>query len=276
MTRSKQKKPNRGINLWKRKSRLFTQGAVPAPNRQKRVISARENIDDDARHILVKSVLEGMVEYYSVELSQKIVRGMDLNGEKCLSTGGNIALGYKTEQIDSTDENSKKRFVIDENTAPLVRRIFQMYADGKTIAQITEQLNAEGYKTSKGAPFNKNSLSKMLQNKRYIGTYTYKGSEKPDKMPRIIEDDLFERVQEIMNKNRKAPARARAKIEYLLTTKLFCGHCKDMMTGFSGTGRNGKVYRYYVCNGAKKKLCKKKRSTKIISKTLSLPNAVSY
>ena len=34
-----------------------------------------------------------------------------------------------------------------------------------------------------------------------------------------------------MNKNKKAPARARAKVEYLLTTKLFCGHCKEMMTG---------------------------------------------
>jgi len=223
-----------------------------------RVISARENISDDASGIIVESVLEGMAEYYSVELSQKIKRGMDLNGEKCLSTGGNIALGYKTEPIDPTDENSKKRFVIDENTAPLVRRIFQMYADGKTVAQITEQLNAEGYKTSRGVQFNKNSLRKMLQNKRYIGTYTYKGSEKSDKMPRIIEDDLFERVQEIMGKNRKAPARARAKIEYLLTTKLFCGHCEAMMTGFSGTGKNNNVYRYYVCNKAKKKQCKKK------------------
>lgn len=223
-----------------------------------RVISARENISDDASGILVESMLEGMAEYYSAELSQKITRGMDLNGEKCLSTGGNIALGYKTEPIDPIDENSKKRFVIDENTAPLVRRIFQTYADGKTVAQIAEQLNAEGYKTSRGVQFNKNSLRKMLQNKRYIGTYTYKGSEKPGKIPQIIEDDLFERVQEIMGKNRKAPARARAKIEYLLTTKLFCGYCEEMMTGFSGTGKNGQVYRYYVCNKAKKKQCKKK------------------
>lgn len=62
-------------------------------------------------------------------------------------------------------------------------------------------------------------------------------------MPRIISDELFNKVAEIMNKNKKAPARARAKVEYLLTTKLFCGHCKEMMTGFSGTGKMGKVYR---------------------------------
>ena len=219
-----------------------------------RVLSARENISDDASGILVESVLEGMAEYYSAELGQKITRGMDLNGEKGFSTGGNIALGYKTMRINPNDENSKKIFVIDEETAPLVRRIFEMYADGMSVTQITEQLNADGYTTSRGVPFNKNSLRTMLQNKRYIGIYTYKGTEIPDKIPRIIDDELFDKVAKILANNRKTPARAKAKgkNEYLLTTKLFCGHCKEMMTGFSGTAKSEKVYRYYVCNGAKK------------------------
>ena len=96
----------------------------------------------------------------------------------------------------------------------------------------------------------------MLQNKRYIGIYTYKGTETPDMAPRIISDELFYRVARILDNNRKAPAKAKAKIEYLLTHKLYCGHCKDkgfeeMMTGFSGTGRNDNIYRYYTCNGAK-------------------------
>lgn len=223
-----------------------------------RVLSARENISDDASGILMESVLEGMAEYYSVELGQKITRGLDLNGEKGFSTGGNIALGYKTVRINPEDENSKKIYVVDEETAPLVRRIFQMYADGMSVTEITTQMNAEGHRTSRGAPFNKNSLRKMLQNKRYIGIYTYKGKESPDKIPRIISDELFEKVAEILDNNRKAPARAKAKVEYLLTTKLFCGHCKEMMTGFSGTAKSQKVYRYYICNGAKKKRCQKK------------------
>ena len=223
-----------------------------------RVLSARENISDDASGVLMESVLEGMAEYYSVELSQKITRGMDLNGEKGFSTGGNIALGYKTIRLDPTNEDSKKIFVIDEEKAPLVQRIFEMYAGGMSVTQITEQLNSEGYKTSRGVPFNKNSLRTMLQNKRYIGIYTYKGKEVPGKIPRIISDELFNKVAEIMNKNRKAPARAKAKVDYLLTTKLFCGHCKEMMTGFSGTAKSSKTYRYYICNGAKKKLCNKK------------------
>ena len=43
-----------------------------------RVLSARENISDDASGVLMEAVLEGMAEYYSVELSQKIRRGMDI------------------------------------------------------------------------------------------------------------------------------------------------------------------------------------------------------
>lgn len=59
-----------------------------------RVLSARENITDDASGILIEGVLESMAEYYSAELSQKIKRGMELNASKCLSTGGNVALGF--------------------------------------------------------------------------------------------------------------------------------------------------------------------------------------
>ena len=84
-------------------------------------------------------------------------------------------------------------------------------------------MNAHGCKTSTGSIFNKNSLRTILQNKRYIGIYTYKGKEIPNGMPRIISDDLFNQVAEIMTKNRKAPARAKAKNEYILTTKLFVG-----------------------------------------------------
>lgn len=63
-----------------------------------RVISARENISDDASGILVEGVLESMAEYYSAELSQKIRRGMDINAEKCLSNGSNPGLGYRVDE----------------------------------------------------------------------------------------------------------------------------------------------------------------------------------
>lgn len=214
------------------------------------LVSATENFTPDPSGRFFRNFMMAYAQYYSEELSVKIKRGMDYNAENFLCTGGNIALGYKV------DEN--KHFQIDSETTPIVKSVFEMYADGKNVTEITKQLNAEGCKTSRGVAFNKNSLRTMLQNKRYIGIYTYKGHEFPNKMPRIISDELFNKVTDIMNKNRKAPARHKAKVEYLLTTKLFCGSCKEMMTGFSGTAKSQKVYRYYICNGSKKKQCSKK------------------
>ena len=62
-----------------------------------------------------------------------------------------------------------------------------------------------------------------------IGTYTYKGKETPNVIPSIIDNELFEDVQKILAKNKKSRARLKTKTEYILTTKLFCGHCKDTM-----------------------------------------------
>ena len=215
-----------------------------------RVISARENISDDASGILVEGVLESMAEYYSAELSQKIRRGMDINAEKCLSNGSNPGLGYYVDK--------ERRFHIDPEGAATVREIFELYAGGKTVTEIITYLNGKQVKTSLGKAFNKNSLHRLLRNKRYIGYYIYKDTETPGGMPRIIEDELFERVQHILNKNKAAPARSRGREEYLLTTKLFCGYCREMMTGYGGMGKSGTAYRYYACKNAKKKLCEKK------------------
>lgn len=214
------------------------------------VISAKENISDDPSGILVEGILESMAEYYSAELSQKIRRGMNINAEKCLSNGSNPGLGYTVDK--------DRQFHIDPVGAAIVREIFEQYASGKTVAEIIRELNARHIKTSLGKEFNKNSLHRLLRNRRYIGYYIYKGEETPNGMPRILDDELFDRVQRILDKNKKAPARARGKEEYLLTTKLFCGYCREMMTGYSGTGKSGRVYHYYICNKAKKKQCKKK------------------
>ena len=215
-----------------------------------RVLSARENITDDASGILVEGILESMAEYYSVELSQKIRRGMDINAEKCLSNGSNPGLGYTVD--------ADRRFHINPETAPIVREIFEMYAEGKTTTEIITYLNGKQLKTSQGNPFNKNSLHRLLKNKRYIGYYIYKDTITPNAMPRIIDDNLFYRVQDMLDRNHKAPARKKAKDEYLLTTKLFCGYCNESMIGYGGTGKSGRVYHYYACKNARKKHCDKK------------------
>ncbi|MBQ7937191.1 MAG: recombinase family protein [Oscillospiraceae bacterium] len=214
-----------------------------------RVLSARENITDDASGILIEGVLESMAEYYSAELAQKIHRGMLINAEKCLSNGSNPGLGFIV--------NKDRTFSVDEEGAKIVREIFERYARGETKAEIVEDLQRRKVKTSQGKIFTYNSLSHLLKNKRYIGIYLYKDTETPGGMPRIVDDDLFYKVQDILNKNKSVPARTRGENEYLLTTKLFCGHCKEMMVGYGGTSKSGRVYHYYMCKKARRKQCDK-------------------
>ena len=71
--------------------------------------------------------------------------------------------------------------------------------------------------------------------------------------PPLCPKELFDRVQEKMAKNRKAPARHKAEDDYLLTTKLFCGYCGAYLCGESGTSRTGVVHHYYKCVSVKKK-----------------------
>lgn len=157
-----------------------------------------------------------MAEYYSVELSQKVKRGMAINGEKCLYNGGYIEIGLKV------DKESRK-YQIDEETAPTVRKMFEMYSSGSTIAQIMQFLKSIGIVYTKGR------IRNVLENKKYIGTYTYKGKETPNVIPQIIDNELFDDVQKILAKNKKSRSRLKTKTEYILTTKLYCGHCKGMM-----------------------------------------------
>ena len=71
--------------------------------------------------------------------------------------------------------------------------------------------------------------------------------------PAIVTKELFDSVQEKLEKNKKAPARHKAEDDYLLTAKLFCGYCGAYMCGEAGTARNGTVYHYYKCVSVKKK-----------------------
>ena len=216
-----------------------------------RVVSATEAISEGAEGILLEAMLEGMAEYYSAELSEKVSRGMTENALKCKYNGGVLPIGYVI------DEN--QLYQLDPLSASAVREAFQHYAEGATMKQIADELNMKGVRTTRGGRVTLNSVTTMLHNRKYIGEYRYKDIVQPGGIPAIITEELFDRVQERMAANKKAPARHKAEDEYLLTTKLFCGKCKCYMVGESGTGRSGLVHRYYKCASVKNhKGCDKK------------------
>ena len=216
-----------------------------------RVISAKETISQGAEGILMESMLEGMAEYYSAELSEKTKRGMKENALKCKVNGVVVPLGYV--------EDGEHRFAIDEAYAPIVREVFALYLDGKGYKDIAHFLAGKGIKQKNGKSITPNVVYTMLRNRKYIGEYKFGDTVIENGVPRIISDDLFNAVQNKIAQNKKAPARKKAIDEYLLTTKLFCGKCGAMMVGESGHSMTGRVYQYYRCVHTKKvKTCDKK------------------
>lgn len=220
-----------------------------------KVVSACENISDGPEGIILESMLEGMAEYYSAELSQKIHRGQHENALKGRNNGGGIPLGYLL--------GKEQKLETDPLTAPVVVEIFKRYAEGETVRSIVEDLNSRGLNTKRNKPFSMGSFNALLKNRKYIGEYQYQAVVIENGVPAIVPEDLFYRVQERIEKNKRAPARTKTDEDFLLTTKLFCGKCGKMMVGESGTSHTGKIHYYYKCGDAKRKRgCKKKAAKK--------------
>lgn len=217
-----------------------------------KVVSATEVISEGAEGIILESVLEGYAEYYSADLSEKVIRGRTDNALKCKFNGGTLPIGYII--------NEEQHFQIDPLTAPFVLDVFKKYDKGATMKELRDWLNDNGVRNTRGQPLNFNCIQHMLSNRRYIGEYKYRDIIVPDGIPAIVPEDLFDRVQEKLAQNRKAPARHKAEDDYLLTTKLFCGYCGAYLCGESGKSRNGTIHHYYKCVSVKKKRtdCKKK------------------
>ena len=208
-----------------------------------RLVSAMEQLTDSPESIILEAVLEGMAEYYSANLAQNIKRGMTENAMKGLATGGGRCLGYYTGE--------DKKYHIDEAAAATVRLIYELYDQGHTYAHIVETLNSQGRKTLRGTPFNKNSLGKILHNRRYIGDYVWGEIVIEGGMPQIVDRDIWERVQEKLKRREKASARARGEYDFILSGKLFCGRCGKPMIGDSGTSKSGIKHYYYTCSTKK-------------------------
>lgn len=217
-----------------------------------RVEYVAESLPNSPEAVILESVLEGMAEYYSIQLSQNIRRGQLESAKKCQCVGGSVPLGYTLD--------SDKHFVIDPQTAPVVKKIFDLYAEGATISEITGQLNEQGIRTARKQLFTKNSLTKLLKNEKYIGIYAYKDVVRVEGgVPAIVDKSTFDRVQELLKINRRAPSHTWTKVEYLLTDKLFCGHCGSPMVGESGFSHTGAKYSYYGCiKRRREKACDKK------------------
>lgn len=215
------------------------------------VISISEAVGDDKMSILIESLIEAMDEYYSVNLSEEVVRGMT---EK-VSRGKPVSippLGYKM---------SEGELVIDDDAAPLIRKIFKDYLDGKGCREIAMNLNSKGFKTRRGNNFENRTVQYIINNPLYAGYIRWdiegrgsrgyyrdgkemivQGTHEP-----LISAETYEAVkkklaeEKVMNKKfeRKSPV----KNDFALRGLVRCSDCGGTLC-MSSTGKSLQCYKY--------------------------------
>ncbi|MDE6471213.1 MAG: recombinase family protein [Eubacterium sp.] len=224
-----------------------------------KVISVTENFGEGAEAELMLAMQESMAEYYSKNLAREVRKGMDVLSSKGLHTGGSPPLGY-----DVVD----KKLVINEAETEIVRLIFSMYSQKYTYNDMAKELNARGYTTKSGNEFSASSFNSILTQRKYIGEYVYnrrvsksltgkynshanKPEDEivriPNAVPKIIDDETFNKVQARLNQNKRKVGSYKSKSNYLLSGLIVCGECGFHYQGNSRKGGSGTIYSSYRC-----------------------------
>ncbi len=208
--------------------------------------------NDEATQNILEALYEAIDANYILGLRENVTRGLRYNAEGAIYNGRKI-LGYKGEK--------DKRYEIDENTAPIVRKIYSDYISGIPLKKIADSLNNTGMRSTNGKPFSINSLRCILRNKAYIGQYKWGDVVVPDGMPVLIDKTDFDLVQAKFAERSRSPRKnvgvrnENATEDYWLTGHIECGKCHEPMHGVSGTSRHGYKCHYYYCLGRRHKTC---------------------
>lgn len=217
------------------------------------VVSISESTGDDKMSILFEAMIEAMDEYYSINLSEEVKRGMTEKAKR----GGVLSVapfGYKVVNGE---------YAIVDSEAMVIKEAFSDYLAGSGFLTIAKKFNAMGVKTHKGNPIENRTIEYWLHNPTYIGKtrwnptgrtsrdYNNKniiisdGTHKP-----IIDDDLWSAVQQKLREDKakyKSHMRKPQKgMSYWLNGVLRCGKCGCTLANYGGS---------YQCGNRGKGLC---------------------
>ena len=254
------------------------------------VTAVSQEIDSEHKTARQLLTLHGMMdEQYLVGLADKVHRGQEGRVLKGLIPGGRC-YGYVNVPIEDPSRQGKYgrpavsgvRLEIHQEQARVVRRIFEMYASGGSLAGIAKTLNAEGVpspqpgRKSARRAWCPTGIREMLRRERYRGVHVWNRTRKernpetgrkvsrarPEsdyvraEVPgwRIVSDELWEAVQQkIVEKQRFGNARlggldrTEKSRQYLFSGLLECGECESRMVIVSGRGRQKRGYPRYGC-----------------------------
>ncbi len=239
-----------------------------------RVYSATEGeITNDTFEGELMLVMKGLLaKQESRNTSIRVKAAMDVLIENGGYRGGAPMFGYHLVSTGKTNRKGRmiNNLCVEEREAEHVRELFRMTAEeGKGTHQLAEYLNNKGIKTHNGAKFQRMNIMRILKNRIYIGHLDTKDIKGPyQEHLRIIDDDTFYKVQEILEQRSAKNAEKRTislntKGPTLLSGNVFCGHCGGRITASSSSSfyetKAGAKQRYpsrnYVCGNRANRRC---------------------
>jgi len=176
------------------------------------------------------SVFAGLSENECYLRQQRIARGFERKRKSLEHAGGQIPYGYELDK--------EHHYIIKENEASIVRRIYEEYADGKSLKYIAKQLQTEGYKSHINITSLTRMMFRMLHRNYYAGDW---------KHPAIVSKTTYERVQTRADDNRTYYG------ENTITALL-----KGLMYSVASGHMMGARFKtnQYICNRTRNHSCK--------------------
>ena len=223
-----------------------------------RVVSITEQADDTPTGKLLEAIIESVDEFYSENLAQEVTRGMREAASRGFWMTTYAPYGYRRVYVQ---DGIKKRpkLELDPPADAVVRRVFDMVLQGKSILDVTKTLNAEGIPTTNGKKWLKTTIHTMLDNEAYTGTLVWGAKAKDgaapvrveNAHPAIVSKQDFQRARKLLAS--RAPRKMnprRASSPYLLSGLVKCETCDKAMT--AAEAKSGR-YTYYICHSLLKR-----------------------
>ncbi|MBU0534105.1 MAG: recombinase family protein [Candidatus Omnitrophica bacterium] len=205
---------------------------------------------------LTLNILLSFAQFEREIISERTRDKMGAAKKKGKWIGGRPPLGYDLDRINH-------KLLINKEEAQLVKEIFRLYIEKRSLLSVAIDLNNKGCKTKTfttlkdeklgNVKFTSTSIQRILRNVFYIGKVSYHGKIYDGEQERIISDDIFNQAQEMLTENRREKKiNSTTKNIGLLSHILYCKACNSSM--YLAYSRKGKYrYQYYLCMNAQKR-----------------------
>ncbi|MGQ9778023.1 MAG: recombinase family protein [Thermodesulfobacteriota bacterium] len=190
-----------------------------------RLLSVTENIDENPSGEFIENVLVAMAQFYSRNLAGEVLKGMKEKFERG-EWPVKAPIGYKNIR----DEKGHSEIIEDRETSYLIKQLFRLYATGQySLGSLSEEMGNRGLKTKNDKLLTPESIKGILKNKFYIGKMVMWNKEVQGKHKSIIDESLFNQVQNILSE-RKITQDKWQKRDFLLRGLVYCQSCKRRLT----------------------------------------------